>query len=86
MLLLPEHPLPPKPRYLEACNGCGLCCSVEVCEAGKIAMPGVKAPCPMLEFRDGRTFCKLVATEKAFGLEPILAKALAIGVGCGMED
>lgn len=87
MTALPEHPLPVKPRYLEACNGCGLCCTLELCEAAKMVLPKhTEAPCPMLVFRADRTYCGLVLTERANGLQPIIEKALGVGNGCSMED
>lgn len=86
MIRLPQHPLPPKPRMEEPCNGCGLCCHVVLCEAAKIAFPDGVAPCPALTFKDGRTFCGLVLVEAAAGLEPILRRSLGIGHGCSMSD
>ena len=80
--------LPSKPRSGEACNGCGLCCAMELCVAGEIAFPGAKAPCPGLKITpDGtRTYCQLVMVEKAHNLQPMLQTALGIGVGCTMPD
>lgn len=88
MIQLPQHPLPPKPRHMSPCNGCGLCCALELCPAGKMAFPGEKAPCPALQFApDGsRTFCAFVAVEIEHKLEPMLQEALGIGLGCIVED
>lgn len=63
-LILPEHPLPAKPRF----------------------MHGQKAPCPVLRFENGRTYCGFVLTEEKAGLEPIIARALGIDIGCTMND
>lgn len=42
-------------------------------------------PCPLMAFHDGRFRCGLVETEKAAGMEPLIAKALGIGSGCPIE-
>lgn len=80
--------LPTKPHYGEACNRCGLCCALEVCEAGAMAFPGAPAPCPALKLTPDRkgTYCEIVAMEEAAGMERLIANALGIGDGCGMED
>lgn len=78
----------PKPRFGQPCNGCGVCCAVEVCAIGAMAFPGAEAPCPALKMApDGkRTVCALVALEEAIGMPPVLREALAIGMGCDSED
>lgn len=86
-IILPEHPLPPKPRQGEACNGCGLCCHVELCLAGVLAFPEAEAPCPGLLFANGRTYCKLVLAEQTNpALDPLIQRGLGIGLGCSMPD
>lgn len=74
--------LPSKPKHGAPCNGCGQCCAKEICKAGEIAFPGAVAPCPGLVILDNRTFCQLVMTEIAHGLEPVLQSGLNIGKGC----
>lgn len=83
-----EITLPAKPRYGEACNGCGICCSIELCRVGEIAYPGAVAPCPGLKLSaDGsRTYCELVLIEKEAGMIPLIATGLGIGRGCSMPD
>lgn len=85
--------LPKKPRAGAACNGCGLCCAVELCEIAEVAFKGASAPCPALKITpDGsRSYCELVIAERAgvaAGLlkEPLIANSLGIGLGCGMPD
>lgn len=80
--------LPAKPLFGEACNGCGICCALQLCPAGEIMFPGAQAPCPALKLTpDGsRTYCELVAMEAASGRPRLLAIALGIGHGCSMED
>jgi hypothetical protein len=87
---MPEH-APDKPAFGATCNGCGLCCAVEVCRIGQMAFGDVPAPCPGLTFVQGRFWCQLVlAEQQAQGLgvvtAPRLAEALAIGRGCDAED
>lgn len=81
--------LPPKPRFGEKCNGCGLCCAVQLCEVGELAFPDAQAPCPALKLaEDGsRTYCSLVVAEARAGVTPpLIAIGLGIGKGCGMGD
>ncbi len=73
---------PDKPADGEPCNGCGLCCAAELCQAGEMAFGDVPAPCPGMSFREGRFWCKLVETERAAGMEPIIENSLGIGAGC----
>lgn len=80
--------LPSKPRFGTPCNGCGLCCAIELCVVGELAFPGAQAPCPALKIRgDGKsTYCQLVAVEIVAGLTPKIQEALGIGKGCSMAD
>lgn len=85
MMLMSER-APPKPPHGAPCNGCGLCCAVEVCAIGRVAFPDVPAPCPGMVFDDGRFGCMLVLVEAASGMEPLIATALGIGKGCDADD
>lgn len=80
--------LPDKPRFMDACNRCGICCAIEICQAGRMIYHGATAPCPGLRIHpDGRgTYCELVAVEVAMNLPPRLQAALGIGIGCTMPD
>lgn len=90
--------LPPKPKRGQPCNGCGFCCSVEICGLGEMAYPGAVAPCPGLKISPGgtRTYCELVAIEAAdqfkrpskrpTSSKPWMATALGIGRGCCSDD
>ena len=72
----------PKARYGTPCNGCGLCCRLEVCGIGRMAFPDAQAPCPAIRF-DGEKFrCAIVEMEAASGKEPLIAEAIGIGKGC----
>lgn len=85
-----------KPKFREPCNGCGLCCSLELCELGEMAFPGAQAPCPALEWEDGRAWCGMVRhSSKHLKLNytgadeivsPLYAQGIGAGQGCGMED
>jgi hypothetical protein len=77
-----------KPKFGSACNGCGVCCALELCGIAELAFPGAKAPCPALKLvSDGsRTYCQLIATEQTHNLDPIIQEILGVGVGCTMED
>lgn len=86
----------PKPKFGEPCNGCGFCCATELCQIAEDSFPGAAAPCPALEFGDGRTWCGMIrhpsrhlkinftgADEK---VAPLISMALAVGQGCGADD
>lgn len=77
--------LPAKPAFGAPCNGCGLCCAVEVCAFGKMAHGEVPAPCPSLLFHAGRSWCALVVMEPAAGNGRPIAEALGIGMGCDAD-
>jgi hypothetical protein len=75
-----------KPPFGAPCNGCGLCCRMQVCGIGQVAFPDAVAPCPALRF-DGRRYrCSLVEMETDQGVPPVLANALGIGRGCCSDD
>lgn len=78
--------LPAKPKFASPCNNCGACCIAQLCPAGQIAFPDAVAPCPGLLIEGGKALCKLVLTEKAAGMEPLLALNLGIGYGCQLHD
>lgn len=84
----PAMTLPAKPRFGSPCNGCGLCCALEICSIGEKVFPGAGAPCPALKITEDRrrTYCELVAIEKIHGLKPIIATALGVGLGCDAGD
>jgi hypothetical protein len=83
---LPLAPLPPKPRFRTPCNGCGLCCHIELCEVGLAAFPSAQAPCPAMVFTAGRVWCGFVLAEEYSGLDKLIARGLGIGKGCSMPD
>jgi len=80
--------LPAKPKYGSPCNGCGLCCALELCHVAELAFPGASAPCPALKLTgDGkRTYCQMMAIEEAAGMTPMIKHALGAGLGCSMQD
>lgn len=80
--------LPTKPAFGAPCNGCGLCCALELCPIAEIAFPGASAPCPALRLADdgSRFYCELVAIEIVHGLEPMLQHEIGIGKGCSMKE
>ena len=82
---------PRKPAEGEACNGCGLCCAVELCALALEFLDQPQAPCPAMEFADGRFWCGLARNPSRYfgtpaaGNRPIGAmvrRALSIGEGC----
>ena len=86
---------PPKPKFRERCNGCGLCCAVSLCDMAEKTFVGAQAPCPALEWENGRAWCGMVRhPSKHLALKfngdeilaPLWEKAIGSEQGCGMED
>lgn len=77
---------PAKPREGRPCNGCGHCCTKMVCSIGEMAFNTTVAPCPGLVARAEGMRCRLVETEIAAGMEPLIQNALGIGKGCCSAD
>lgn len=80
--------LPPKPKFGSPCNGCGLCCRLELCVLADVFYPGATAPCPGLKTSDDgtRTYCELVQIEQQQKMVPMIQLGLGVGLGCGMRD
>lgn len=87
--------IPPKPQPSEPCNGCGICCAEMTCRLARDFLGFRSAPCPALEFDDGRFWCGLVRRphyylgtfpEGDFLLQPSFAFLLGFGVGCDAND
>lgn len=85
----PPFPTPAKPEVGSPCNGCGLCCHVQVCMIGQYVydLPPTAAPCPAIRYIDGQVRCGVVMDEIAEKGEEnsMAAKALNIGRGCFMS-
>ena len=75
-----------KPKFLEPCNHCGLCCRVEVCRIALKLDPQATAPCRFLTQTDAGSMCGVVLAEKEEGLPRKVHFALGIGTGCSMTD
>ena len=75
-----------KPLFGMPCNGCGLCCQMEICAIGMMAFPKATAPCPALRFAGSNFRCAIVEAEASTGAEPLIAAALGIGRGCCSDD
>ena len=88
----------PKPHKGDACNGCGMCCTVQPCALAVEFLGCSEGPCIALEHADGRTYCGLVrrpvhyllgqnAPPSATGpLQAHLAGMLGLGHGCDSDD
>lgn len=85
-----------KPRFRDPCNGCGLCCRLELCQVAEQVFPGASAPCPALEWEGGRAWCGMVQHPSRHMslnyagadeiVRPLFMKGIAVDQGCGMED
>ena len=51
-----------KPKFGEACNRCGLCCMLQLCEAALLIFgtENDEGPCPALEWDSEQTACGLI--------------------------
>ena len=76
---------PEKPPWGATCNGCGYCCAAEVCPVGQKVYRTTQAPCPGLEFREGRFWCGAVKIADEIGRGPLIRLVLGIGFGCDSE-
>lgn len=85
---------PPKPIEGQPCNGCGFCCAAERCLiAVEVIGPG-PAPCPAMEFEDGRFWCGILRNVSHYRpdlpkyADIIFRKELAryFGTGCDSTD
>ena len=85
-----------KPKFGDRCNGCGLCCAAELCEVAEMVFIGAAAPCPALEWEDGRAWCGMIRHPSRHMrlnysadislVTELFAKGIAEGQGCGMPD
>lgn len=78
-----------KPKYGSPCNGCGMCCKIEVCKIGtSVFGDDVKAPCPALVDDGKRYFCAVVLAEEHSEMRhtPHIYNELGIGKGCCASD
>ena len=91
----------PKPKIGEACNGCGLCCHIQLCNTGafllkKVKFLGekpIKGKCPaLLSNKDGSFSCDLIKTPTRFikskYRSEIISKTVAqlVGSGTGCDE
>lgn len=84
-----------KPSWGEPCNGCGMCCTVEVCGLALVVLGVVPAPCPAMDWDGARFRCGLVTTPSRYTGRPadqdlvvgtIAARMLGVGRGCDSDD
>lgn len=92
--MTPEQRAPEKPRWGKPCNGCGFCCAAVRCPLAIELIGDGPAPCPAMEFEDGRFWCGLVRnaskhTEKVPpGTDAVVGFLLKplFGTGCDSDD
>lgn len=71
----------PKPKFGQACNGCGYCCSVQPCLLARELLNCHVGPCVALEVQETRHGCGLVRNPLAY-----LFKAANPGVDVPLLD
>jgi len=74
-----------KPSFGSPCNGCGYCCSQEICKMGKEIYKTNIPPCSGLKRRGNRFSCYLyeIISEE---MRPFLRFRMGIGMGCDSDD
>ena len=89
-----QRSAPGKPAEGQACNGCGVCCALETCPAGRIRFWQKQCPCPALEWSapENRYLCGLLLRPKHYldwlpnsaesSTRKLLARWIAAGSGC----
>src|SRR5690348_11874189 len=72
---------PPKPKYGEPCNGCGLFCQACLCPIAIDLFPtaDLNSACPALVWSGSRYLCAVVEVAESLGLDIL---TLGFGVGC----
>ena len=73
-----------KPPFGKPCNGCGYCCSEEICKMGKAIYSTKIAPCPGLIKIGNKFFCYLYEICN-IEMKPFLRFHMGIGVGCDSD-
>jgi hypothetical protein len=84
---------PDKPALGAPCNGCGICCALETCPAGRLRFWQAAGPCPALQWSDieRRYHCGLLLHPGLYlpvpaALETFTARCMArwiaAGTGC----
>lgn len=86
---------PRKPSEGAPCNGCGLCCALQLCPIAIEFIEAAEAPCPAMEYAGGRFWCGLARyPSRYFGtpassdrlIRPMVQAELSIGEGCDASD
>jgi len=89
-----------KPKIGQACNGCGICCKIQVCKNGAFILnlveklgDTVPGPCPALTVNNGMYQCGIILNPNKYIKHKnypakVLAKhfAAVIGAGDGCDD
>ncbi|MHA3046487.1 hypothetical protein JSO59_003860 [Riemerella anatipestifer] len=91
----------PKPKIGEPCNGCGICCHIQLCNTGAFLLKKsktfggkiVKGKCPaLLSEEDGTFSCGLIKKPKLFIRSKynsnVISRTVAtlVGVGSGCDE
>lgn len=74
-----------KPLRGAPCTRCGYCCAMERCLISVWAFGEGPGPCPALEYDGPVAVCGVVRDVPAF-IQPRIAAALGLGVGCDSPD
>ncbi|MBI3446272.1 MAG: hypothetical protein HY055_13170 [Magnetospirillum sp.] len=73
---------PPKPEFGAPCNGCGVCCALELCPLGILRFGRIAGPCPALDWDGERYVCGLLLRRTRGWSRRLVARWIAAGKGC----
>lgn len=82
------HPqAPAKPQPGVACNGCGVCCQVELCPLARLRYLRRRGPCPALHWVDDerRYVCGMLARMRQPLARWWVRRFIAAGIGCDCD-
>ena len=74
-----------KPAFRAPCTRCGYCCAMERCWLSIQAFGEGPGPCPGLTYEGSVASCGVLMAAPAF-IQPKIAFALGLGVGCDSPD
>jgi hypothetical protein len=88
---------PAKPEFGESCSGCGACCALETCPAGRMIFRRIDGPCPALRWdvAANRYRCGLADAPGEYvswlpewvrrAAGRLIARSIAAGSGCDFD-
>jgi len=78
---------PAKPQPGAACNGCGVCCTVELCPLAQLRYWRKIGPCPSLRWlaKEKRYGCGMLLEARFSWIRRWIYRSIAAGQGCDSQ-